>query len=380
MVALAPQGLGDYEKVRVNRLPKRPNEVTPESKWWRQLQQPKIVQQLGAVTHCEYQPSTSSSSAAAYGAVGSQNVLVTSATRLLLYDFYTQRLRKQFTRFASTAYSGTFRADGKMVAAGSDTGVVQLFSVDQSRDVLRQLQHSPNGKPVRCVRFLKSSNTNLVSCGDDALVKYWDISVGEHLSTFSGHTDYVRSLTCGERSSQHGDCFLTGGYDHKCMLWDVRVEAKKGPVRQWTHAKDAPVEDVLLLPSGTMAVSCGATVARVWDLLSGKLLASLENHQKTVTSLRHVVIDPSEGAAAAGASEAGGGQEGEGEAGAMAAAAGSEGASRRSWRAGPRLLTGSVDGHLKVYELDTFGLVHSTKYALSTLSPPLLSHSFGLRS
>ena len=143
---MASSTFGDYEKVRVNPLPSRPSQTRPEARWWRELEQPHLSHELGPVTSCEYQPGGAAS------AMAKRDLLVTCSTRLLLVDFYTQRVKKQFTRFSSTAYSGTFRGDGRVVAAGSDTGVVQLFSADQSRDVLRQMHHSRNGKPVQCVR------------------------------------------------------------------------------------------------------------------------------------------------------------------------------------------------------------------------------------
>ena len=49
---------------------------------------------------------------------------------------------------------------------------------------------------------------------------------------------------------------------------------------------DAPVEDVLMFPSGATCVSCGSNWVRVWDLLAGgRLLTSFSNHQKTITAL-----------------------------------------------------------------------------------------------
>ena len=74
-----------------------------------------------------------------------------------------------------------------------------------------------------------------------------------------------------------------------------------------------------LCPTGTVAVTAGGSHLCVWDMLSGgRLLARLSNHQKTVTC---VAVSPMAGPAAAAA---------------------------------PRLLAGSLDGHVKVYELDTF--------------------------
>jgi len=66
-------------------------------------------------------------------------------------------------------------------------------------------------------------------------------------------------------------------------------------------------------------VTAGGSHLCIWDMLSGgKLLARLSNHQKTVTC---VSVSPMAGPAAVAA---------------------------------PRLLAGSLDGHVKVYELDQF--------------------------
>ena len=47
-----------------------------------------------------------------------------------------------------------------------------------------------------------------------------------------------------------------------------------------------PVEDVIFLPSGGLIATAGGNCVELWDLLSGgKLLFSMENHNKTVTSI-----------------------------------------------------------------------------------------------
>ena len=48
---------------------------------------------------------------------------------MLIYDALTRKLRGQLTRFKDKAYSGSFRADGKLLVAGSETGHVQVSSL-----------------------------------------------------------------------------------------------------------------------------------------------------------------------------------------------------------------------------------------------------------
>lgn len=78
------------------------------------------------------------------------------------------------------------------------------------------------------------------------------------------------------------DLIVTASYDHTVRLWDLRTD---GPaVLELDHG--APVEDLVLFPSGGTCVSSGGHWVCVWDLLAGgRRLLSFSNHQKTITSL-----------------------------------------------------------------------------------------------
>lgn len=91
--------------------------------------------------------------------------------------------------------------------------------------------------------------------------------------------DYVRRVF---PSPNNPDMLISASYDHTVCMWDVRCA--ESAVLEMNQ--DAPVEDVLAFPSGGMCVSCGDQWVRVWDILAGgRLLLSLSNHLKTVTSL-----------------------------------------------------------------------------------------------
>ena len=82
----------------------------------------------------------------------------------------------------------------------------------------------------------------------------------------------------------------------------------------------APVEQVLMFPSGTAALSTAGPILRVWDLVAGgRCTRAMSNHQKTVTSL-------------AFNSDA------------------------------SRVLTGSLDQMVKVYDVSTYRVVHTMRY------------------
>lgn len=46
--------------------------------------------------------------------------------QVLIYNALTRALQGQISRFKDKAYSGTYRADGKLLVAGSETGHVQV--------------------------------------------------------------------------------------------------------------------------------------------------------------------------------------------------------------------------------------------------------------
>ena len=144
------------------------------------------------------------------------------------------------------------------------------------------------------------------------------------LHTFTDHTDYVRS---GLVSPSNPALVLTGSYDSTVRLWDTREGACVMTMRGGGGGAAAwPVEDVLMFPSGSAALSASGPILRVWDLVAGgRCVRAMSNHQKTVTSLAF------------------------------------------DGRAG-RLLTGGLDRMVKVYDISTYKVVHTMRYPAPVLS------------
>ncbi|KAF4321028.1 hypothetical protein BBO99_00000807 [Phytophthora kernoviae] len=196
----------------------------------------------------------------------------------------------------------------------------------------------------------RSDGKLLVAGGENPYVQVLDINTRSILRSFKGHTGAIRSthfsadnvhvLSCSDDktarpSSQN--VWATGSYDHTVKLWDLRASDQTVSKSTMNLDHGAPVEACMVMPGGSLLLSAGGNSVKVWDILSGgRLLHSFSSHQKTITSL------------------------------------GLDGT-------GTRLMTGSLDGHLKIYDLKTYELSHGFKYKSGVLSfgmSPTNSHLF----
>ena len=99
----------------------------------------------------------------------------------------------------------------------------------------------------------------------------------------------------------------------------------------------APVEDVLLFPSDTMAVSTSGPILKIWDLVAGgRCVRAMSNHQKTITCMAFNA-DHS------------------------------------------RLLTGGLDQMVKVYDVSSYKVVHTMRYPAPVLCLAISVRSFSSR-
>ncbi|KAE8249463.1 hypothetical protein A4X13_0g5204 [Tilletia indica] len=211
---------------------------------------------------------------------------VTAGARVQIYSTTTARVTKTINRFKDVARSANIRQDAKLMVAGDDSGLVQMFDLS-SRAILRTM--TGHRLATHVARF-SSNPSQILSASDDKTVRLWDIPTQEAVTVLDSHTDYVRSAIV---SPDTPSLLLSGSYDGTVRLWDVRMEGRKEAMRM-KHG--APVEDILILPTGAggLALSCGGPVLRVWDLMmGGRCARAVSNHQKTITSMCFSLASPS---------------------------------------------------------------------------------------
>ncbi|KAK6729796.1 hypothetical protein RB195_006694 [Necator americanus] len=255
-------------RVAVNEFHRR---IDDDVIYWKRMQQLSVFQEPSSVTSVAFSP------------IKPYNVASTSSVRLSLYDTVVCEPINLFSRFKQAVHGVRFRHDGELIAIGGEEGKVRIFDVARStgarKTPLRSIRASQTS--VRCVEF-SSYGKMLYSAACDGIVKLWDISdTGtKPVSEFTAHNDAIRASTV---SAPNDNLLLTGGYDHKVKLWDSRC-ASEGPSVEMDAG--SPVESVVFLNNEHLIATAAGTVVRIWDVAAGgRLLMSLQQHHKTVTSL-----------------------------------------------------------------------------------------------
>ncbi|KAK1770808.1 WD40 repeat-like protein [Phialemonium atrogriseum] len=313
------------------KLASGPSPITAEQKYWKSFKNPKLHTSTASwpITHISFpapSAATATSSSLATAAKSNDLFAVTSGPRVDVYSIRKREPLKTIGRFEHVARSGEIRADSRVLVAGDDSGKMQVFDVaGGARSAVLKTWHT-HKQPVWVTKWSPTEMTTLMSGSDDKTVRLWDLPSNTPTRTFSGHQDYVRCGAFMPGPGAHGNTLVSGSYDTTVRLWDPRSPG--GAILTFKHT--APVETVLPLPSGTTILAASGTTISVLDLVAAKPLHIISNHQKTVTSL------------------------------CLASN-------------GRRVISGGLDGHVKVFDTSNWKVVAGSKYPSPILSLSVIS-------
>jgi WD40 repeat protein len=213
-----------------------------------------------------------------------------------------------------------FSPDGRLLAAGASSGLVQLRSgatgellhtLIGHRPTVASVAFSPDGRTLisagmdHIVRSWDANNGRLVgqadrgnrwiwsvafspdghtiaAASDDDTISLWSPGSGRVSRTLTGHTSGVLSVAF----SPHGEVLASGSWDTTIKLWSLL----NGSQLRTLSGHTAPVLSVAFSPDGELLASGGgdATV-RLWDPRSGAQIRILHHNHGNV---RAVVFSP----------------------------------------------------------------------------------------
>ena len=260
-----------------------------------------------------------------YGATASASI-----TRALEKEQETSSIKadRQISTGAPS-YCLSFRDDGRLVLIGGSDGLIRVCDTS-TRATLKSFSetNASSSAHVRAVAWINSRR--IISGGDDGIVRIWDFGNDSDKPAHKliGHGDSVRSILL----NQKGNILATGSYDHSIRLWDLSESTEDDDRCLAVLDHGAPVEVLVTLPGPAgFVASGGGTSVKVWDSSTGRLMYEVSEHSKTITSLCIV-----------------------GDAGINSSlVAAHETATRQC-----RLLSGGLDGLLRVYDIKSLKCLH----------------------
>lgn len=155
-----------------------------------------------------------------------------------------------------------FSPDGRTIAAGQRDDTVRLWEVSTGQALLRFEGHTGQ---VNSIAFSPDRRL-LASGGEDTTIRVWDVEVGQLLYTLEESTSVVGSV-----SFSPDGLMLAAGSPLGAWLW----EATTGQLLRTFEASDGTLL-VAFSPDGQTIWTTGGYVAHVWEVSTGERLSTLD--------------------------------------------------------------------------------------------------------
>jgi WD40 repeat protein len=177
----------------------------------------------------------------------------------------------------NTVYAVTFSPDGKWIGTGSGDNTIRIWDAATGERKAR----IPHTNPVYCIAFSPDSKT-LASGGSDGAVTLWDVASGEKKKTLpdvtSGAVVWIRFAPDGHAVATFG---LREVRTTDPVIWDVTSGKQLASLQGHTDKVNA----LAFSPDGktVVTVSKDSTI-RLWDAVSGKEKDTFRAHDGAVYS------------------------------------------------------------------------------------------------
>ncbi len=136
--------------------------------------------------------------------------------------------------------------------------------------------------PIRTAAFSQvSSRLVTITAGSDHTAIIWDVTTGEPLTWLLGHTNLLTSV----RFSADGLRVATGSVDRSVRIWDAR----SGELLAILKGHEGPVWHIAFHPRGNRLVTCSRATARLWNLETGKQQGELSAQSVDSASLQPIL-------------------------------------------------------------------------------------------
>jgi WD40 repeat protein/serine/threonine protein kinase len=188
----------------------------------------------------------------------------TLAVGAVLWDAATgEKLRGFYGESGAAAYAVKFSPDGRLWAFSVGYGAVTLRDVSSGQEIALFKGHTGL---VRSLAFSPDSKI-LASGSQDRTVSIWDVAGKREINVLKGHEGEIWSVAF----SHDGRTLATSSDDFTARLWDLAAASEITRLSTGTRGV------VAFSPAGgKLATASWGSIVSVWDARDGRQLAALE--------------------------------------------------------------------------------------------------------
>ena len=199
-----------------------------------------------------------------------------------VYDAATGEKIRGFAGYPQSVNTVVYTTDGPKAIIGHPRRYAVTFW-----DPIRESKHRTFQYPYRFVATAISPDGRLFACGHaDGAAFLWDVTSGEELQAFEGHTDSVRAIAF----SPNGQRVFTASEDGTVGVWDT-TDGKK--LHRFSGLKEDWGGPLAVSPDEKSLAVVDSDGLHVWDSTSGQQIRKIEGHWGDVVftpDSRHVVV------------------------------------------------------------------------------------------
>ncbi|MGM9847095.1 MAG: hypothetical protein ACI31F_03990 [Muribaculaceae bacterium] len=191
-----------------------------------------------------------------------------------LRDAYSAKVFSLKGHIMDVVRSVAYSPDGKYLVSGNWYNTIKLWDVSTGECIKTFEGHTED---VSSVAF--SPDGNYIASGSwDKTIKLWNVATGECIKTFEGHAGSVYSVAF----SPDGKYIASGSSDNTLKLWNV----KTGECVRTFDEHTSWVQSVAFSPDGKyIASSSNDETIKLWNVTTGECIKTFEGHTYSVNSV-----------------------------------------------------------------------------------------------